>query len=200
MLRLIKPCLELEDAYEDFRADWKANHDKIIPAAVRGEGMNYVQLQSCLCRRESISDPGQVPATVFFLQDETGRILGAIDIRHQLNDYLLSYGGHIGYGIRPSFRGRGLGPKCSLWRCQLQKRWGLTVRLLSAIRIIRPRLKQFFAAAVYWKTNGLKTARLSRNIGFHYNKERPKCFKGQHGSHGHREDPSYKERMPLFVF
>ena len=36
MLRLIKPCLELEDAYEDFRADWKANHDKIIPAAVRG--------------------------------------------------------------------------------------------------------------------------------------------------------------------
>ena len=108
MLRLIKPCLELEDAYEDFRADWKANHDKIIPAAVRGEGMNYVQLQSCLRRRESIPDPGQVPATVFFLQDETGRILGAIDIRHQLNDYLLSYGGHIGYGIRPSFRGRGL--------------------------------------------------------------------------------------------
>lgn len=83
MLRLIKPCLELEDAYEDFRADWKANHDKIIPAAVRGEGMNDVQLQSCLRRRESISDPGQVPATVFFLQDKTGRILGAIDIRHQ---------------------------------------------------------------------------------------------------------------------
>lgn len=59
MLRLIKPCLELEDAYEDFRADWKANHDKIIPAAVRGEGMNYVQLQSCLRRRESIPDPGK---------------------------------------------------------------------------------------------------------------------------------------------
>ena len=36
MLRLIKPCPELENAYEDFRADWKANHDKIIPAAVRG--------------------------------------------------------------------------------------------------------------------------------------------------------------------
>ena len=46
MLRLIKPCPELENAYEDFRADWKANHDKIIPAPVRGEGINYVQLQS----------------------------------------------------------------------------------------------------------------------------------------------------------
>ena len=81
-------------------------------------------------------------------------------------------------------------PKCSLWRCQLQKRWGLTVRLLSAIRIIWPRLKQFFTAAVYWKTNGLKTARLSRDIGFHYNKERPKCFKSQH-------DPMVTERDPL---
>ena len=48
MLRLIKPCPELENAYEDFRADWKANHDKIIPAAVRGERMNYAQLQSYL--------------------------------------------------------------------------------------------------------------------------------------------------------
>ena len=98
MLRLIKPCPELENAYEDFRADWKANHDKIIPAAVRGERMNYAQLQSYLRRRESISDPVQVPATVFFLQDETRRILGAIDVRRQLNDYLLSYSGHIGYG------------------------------------------------------------------------------------------------------
>ena len=130
MLRLIKPCLELEDAYEDFRADWKANHDKIIPAAVRGEGMNYVQLQSCLRRRESIPDPGQVPATVFFLQDETGRILGAIDIRHQLNDYLLSYGGHIGYGIRPSFRGRGLAAQMLFMALPIAKALGIDRALI----------------------------------------------------------------------
>ena len=123
MLRLIKPCPELENAYEDFRADWKANHDKIIPAAVRGEGMNYVQLQSYLRRRESISDPGQVPATVFFLQDETGRILGAIDIRRQLNDYLLSYGGHIGYGHLSVLPRQGTGCPNAFYGP-----WGLTVR------------------------------------------------------------------------
>lgn len=46
-----------------------------------------------------------VPATLFFLIDETQRILGAIQIRHHINlPNLLEYSGHIGYGIRPSER------------------------------------------------------------------------------------------------
>ncbi|MFD3456361.1 GNAT family N-acetyltransferase [Streptomyces sp. NPDC058691] len=34
--------------------------------------------------------------------------LGAIDLRHYLNAFLLDVGGHIGYSIRPSARKRGL--------------------------------------------------------------------------------------------
>ena len=34
-------------------------------------------------------------------------LLGAINIRHYLNDYLLQYAGHIGDGIRPSERRKG---------------------------------------------------------------------------------------------
>ncbi|WP_353886395.1 GNAT family N-acetyltransferase [uncultured Curtobacterium sp.] len=34
--------------------------------------------------------------------------LGSIALRHELNDWLREYGGHVGYGIRPSARGRGL--------------------------------------------------------------------------------------------
>jgi len=37
-----------------------------------------------------------------------GTYLGAITLRHGLNDFLLRAGGHIGYGLRPSARGRGL--------------------------------------------------------------------------------------------
>ncbi len=37
-----------------------------------------------------------------------GTYLGAISLRHELNDFLLRAGGHIGYGIRPSARGRGV--------------------------------------------------------------------------------------------
>jgi predicted acetyltransferase len=39
---------------------------------------------------------------------EDGTYLGAITLRHELNDFLLRAGGHIGYGIRPSAHDRGL--------------------------------------------------------------------------------------------
>lgn len=39
---------------------------------------------------------------------EDDAVLGAIALRHHLNDFLLAAGGHIGYGVRPSARRRGL--------------------------------------------------------------------------------------------
>ena len=38
-------------------------------------------------------------------------MVGAINIRHYLNDHLLKYGGHIGDGIRPSERRKGYATK-----------------------------------------------------------------------------------------
>ncbi|MFD8308447.1 GNAT family N-acetyltransferase [Streptomyces sp. NPDC059690] len=50
---------------------------------------------------------GRVHATHWWIVDgET--YLGAIDLRHYLNAFLLEGGGHIGYSIRPSARQRGL--------------------------------------------------------------------------------------------
>ncbi|WP_216402659.1 GNAT family N-acetyltransferase [Arcanobacterium phocae] len=49
---------------------------------------------------------GRVPATFFgAFVEET--LVGRVSIRHALNDYLLQYGGHIGYGVRPEYRRRG---------------------------------------------------------------------------------------------
>ena len=47
---------------------------------------------------------GFVPATVFWILDDAlpGRVLGSIHLRHELDDWLLAEGGHIGYGVRPS--------------------------------------------------------------------------------------------------
>ena len=50
----------------------------------------------------------KVPDLVYFLLDEDRNILlGAVNIRLYLNDYLFQYGGHIGDEIRPSERGKG---------------------------------------------------------------------------------------------
>lgn len=39
---------------------------------------------------------------------EDAQVLGAIALRHELTEPLLHAGGHVGYGVRPSARGRGL--------------------------------------------------------------------------------------------
>ena len=55
-------------------------------------------------------EPGEerVPARTFFLVRESDRrIVGMINIRLALNDRLRQYGGHIGYSIRPTERGKG---------------------------------------------------------------------------------------------
>ncbi|MEV5528020.1 GNAT family N-acetyltransferase [Streptomyces prunicolor] len=50
---------------------------------------------------------GRVHATHWWIVEDDS-YLGAIDLRHYLNAFLLDVGGHIGYSIRPSARRRGL--------------------------------------------------------------------------------------------
>lgn len=51
---------------------------------------------------------GLVPDSTFFLYDEEkDMFVGAVNIRHYLNEGLLKTGGHIGDGIRPSERRKG---------------------------------------------------------------------------------------------
>lgn len=49
---------------------------------------------------------GHVPCTFLWLV-ENGTVLGFLAIRHVLNDFLLTEGGHIGYSVRPSARRQG---------------------------------------------------------------------------------------------
>ena len=54
------------------------------------------------------ADSSWVPASTFFaIRKPDGKIVGIIDIRHRLNDFLKEFGGHIGYGVRPSERHKG---------------------------------------------------------------------------------------------
>ena len=41
------------------------------------------------------------------MDEERNILLGAVNIRHYLNDYLIKYAGHIRDGIRPSERRKG---------------------------------------------------------------------------------------------
>ena len=52
---------------------------------------------------------GLVPsATYFTIRKSDNKIVGMVNIRYNLNEYLRKIAGHIGYGIRPSERKKGI--------------------------------------------------------------------------------------------
>jgi len=53
-------------------------------------------------------EKGLVPSyTYFFVREDDNKIVGMIDLRLGLNEYLRNFGGHIGYSIRPTERKKG---------------------------------------------------------------------------------------------
>jgi predicted acetyltransferase len=106
---LIIPNENMEQQYHDFVSDWDKHGEEIVPYAARLLDMDYDAWLNNTYKNQSKETCSSqwVPAHTYFLVSEDKRIIGAINIRHSLNDYLLNYGGHIGYGIRPSERRKG---------------------------------------------------------------------------------------------
>ena len=65
----------------------------------------YVRRLECWARGQELP-PGFVPAS-FYVGVVAGVVVGRVSLRHRLNEFLATIGGHIGYGVRPSQRRRG---------------------------------------------------------------------------------------------
>lgn len=64
-------------------------------------------LQECIDMSQGINLPkGFVPQTTFWML-VNDKVIGTIRVRHYLNDFLRTMGGHIGYYVKPSARGNG---------------------------------------------------------------------------------------------
>lgn len=64
--------------------------------------------ESARCMKRETAPEGWVPATQFvYVRERDGKIVGMIQVRHEFNDYLAKYGGHIGYSVRPDERRKG---------------------------------------------------------------------------------------------
>ena len=114
-LKLIKLTRDYEkqlgEMIDVWKEDQEKNHTNHSPWAIFKN--DYHDFDYYLDHLEiKTAENGKVPDSVFFLLDEEkDRLLGAVNIRHYLNDYLLREGGHIGDGIRPSERRKGYATK-----------------------------------------------------------------------------------------
>ena len=76
--------------------------------------------------------PGRVRvASTFEVGLFNDRIAARLSVRHELNEFLLRQGGHIGYGVLPEFRGKGLGSACLRRGLEITSRLGITRALVT---------------------------------------------------------------------
>jgi len=67
---------------------------------------------------------GYVPETVYWLVDGN-EFLGRASIRHRLTSKLRTFGGHIGYEVRPTQRKKGYGKEILKWALKKAKKLGI---------------------------------------------------------------------------
>lgn len=108
LLRLVKLDNKYKKHLNDMMEEWYAAGEKIVPYAIRR--IDYHDFDNYKNYLEVKDDKdGLVPDSTFFCIDEERDIfVGAVNIRHYLNESLLLNGGHIGDGVRPSERRKGV--------------------------------------------------------------------------------------------
>jgi predicted acetyltransferase len=113
-LHLVTPAERHRKEWHDYLHEWSLTGEGMTPWALdpgNGDFDKFLQLTEQFERGIDIPE-GKVPAGLFLMVDgASDRILGAVSIRYRLNDYLLHYGGHVGYGVRPSERRKGYAKK-----------------------------------------------------------------------------------------
>ena len=111
-IKLVKGSYEYKNQIIDMLKEWidyNENHPEANTSPNAIFRNNYEDFAYYLEHLE-YKEPqeGLVPDSTFFCFDgKRNLMVGAVNIRHDLNDYLLKYGGHIGDGIRPSERRKG---------------------------------------------------------------------------------------------
>lgn len=108
MIRLIAPSTTHETQVMALRAELLARGEGFDGCAGLEKCETYADWLQFEARQRAAYGSGYVPGTVRLAVDEENQLVGVIDFRHYLTDFLLNYGGHIGYTVVPARRGHGL--------------------------------------------------------------------------------------------
>lgn len=130
-LKLIKATPDYKKQITEMLDEWYATGETIIPYAIRR--IDYHDFDYYCKNVECPVNPpeGLVPDSTFFcLDEESDMVVGAVNIRHYLNERLLLDGGHIGDGVRPSMRRKGIATKMISLALDECKKLGITSVLM----------------------------------------------------------------------
>ena len=109
MITLKRPIKEYEPEAKAFKQEFFDNGETTINGSELLDHMDSYDewLKSVTDNTSSDTvNPAWVVTDTYFAFDENDRIVGIIDLRHELNDFLKDFG-NSGYSVRPSERRKG---------------------------------------------------------------------------------------------
>lgn len=135
-LKLVQPSMEWEKELIDFR-----NEQLSLKARFQGASFleRYESIEEYLafldaCKTLETCPKDLVPSVVYLYVDlDSHELIGIVNIRLDLNDYLLNFGGNIGYTIVPKYRKQGHGTNMLKLTLPLAKQHGLDRVLVTCV-------------------------------------------------------------------
>lgn len=124
MLNFVLPSDNDRDNVLDFYREIEANGDECI-----GMG-NYRDYDAWLTGMQNRHTGKNLPEGYvrenFYLCYEGECLVGVFSLKFTLTDFLLNYGGHIGYAVRPTARNRGIATQMLRQGLSLAKQFGFS--------------------------------------------------------------------------
>ena len=121
---LVKPDLSYTDEIIKYKEESLAE-SPIINGSAGLDRFSSIEIWFEELKKRSCEDTvpkGLVPSSTYLgVREKDNYIVGMIDIRHYLNEYLTQVGGHIGYGVRKTERNKGYAKqmlKLALEKCK----------------------------------------------------------------------------------
>ena len=108
--RLVIPDASMADeivAYRQAMLDAGSSMDGCGSLRRHANPADWLAYNGLLSRKET-APATWVPSTQYvYVREKDGRIVGMLQVRWEMNDFLRRFGGHIGYSVRPDERRKG---------------------------------------------------------------------------------------------
>lgn len=128
MLTFVHPTEANRADVEAFYAEFNGRPESVIGSGVSESFDTW--LASMHSRITAVGLPEGFVQEAFYLCYNGPDLVGVLNLKFSLTPYLLDYGGHIGYAVRPSRQGHGFATQMLRQACEIAHGMGMERLLL----------------------------------------------------------------------